>query len=200
MKPSGFQQNPVTNVPLQSMMEAVKNMLIAIGENPEREGLKNTPKRVVEFYLDFFSGLNEDPKLELVTEFDENHYEPVIVTNIEFFSVCEHHLLPFVGYAHLGYIPSGKVVGVSKLVRVLDIFSRRPQIQERLADQVVDTIHNELVSDSTYVFLSAEHMCMTLRGVRKSGSHIVTSAERGDKAGLELIKSGISIDTLKGLE
>ena len=200
MKPSGFQQNPVTNVPLQSMMEAVKNMLIAIGENPEREGLKNTPKRVGEFYLDFFSGLNEDPKLELVTEFDENHYEPVIVTNIEFSSVCEHHLLPFVGYAHLGYIPSGKVVGVSKLVRVLDIFSRRPQIQERLADQVVDTIHNELVSDSTYVFLSAEHMCMTLRGVRKSGSHIVTSAERGDKAGLELIKSGISIDTLKGLE
>ena len=199
MKRSGFQQNPVTNVPLQSMMEAVKNMLIAIGENPEREGLKNTPKRVGEFYLDFFSGLNEDPKLELVTEFDENHYEPVIVTNIEFFSVCEHHLLPFVGYAHLGYIPSGKVVGVSKLVRVLDIFSRRPQIQERLADQVVDTIHNELVSDSTYVFLSAEHMCMTLRGVRKSGSHIVTSAERGDKAGLELIKSGISIDTLKGL-
>lgn len=200
MKRSGFQQNPVTNVPLQSMMEAVKNTLIAIGENPEREGLKNTPKRVGEFYLDFFSGLNEDPKLELVTEFDENHYEPVIVTNIEFFSVCEHHLLPFVGYAHLGYIPSGKVVGVSKLVRVLDIFSRRPQIQERLADQVVDTIHNELVSDSTYVFLSAEHMCMTLRGVRKSGSHIVTSAERGDKAGLELIKSGISIDTLKGLE
>ena len=200
MKRSGFQQNPVTNVPLQSMMEAVKNMLIAIGENPEREGLKNTPERVGEFYLDFFSGLNEDPKLELVTEFDENHYEPVIVTNIEFFSVCEHHLLPFVGYAHLGYIPSGKVVGVSKLVRVLDIFSRRPQIQERLADQVVDTIHNELVSDSTYVFLSAEHMCMTLRGVRKSGSHIVTSAERGDKAGLELIKSGISIDTLKGLE
>ena len=200
MKRSGFQQNPVTNVPLQSMMEAVKNMLIAIGENPEREGLKNTPKRVGEFYLDFFSGLTEDPKLELVTEFDENHYEPVIVTNIEFFSVCEHHLLPFVGYAHLGYIPSGKVVGVSKLVRVLDIFSRRPQIQERLADQVVDTIHNELVSDSTYVFLSAEHMCMTLRGVRKSGSHIVTSAERGDKAGLELIKSGISIDTLKGLE
>ena len=200
MKRSGFQQNPVTNVPLQSMMEAVKNMLIAIGENPEREGLKNTPKRVGEFYLDFFSGLNEDPKLELVTEFDENHYEPVIVTNIDFFSVCEHHLLPFVGYAHLGYIPSGKVVGVSKLVRVLDIFSRRPQIQERLADQVVDTIHNELVSDSTYVFLSAEHMCMTLRGVRKSGSHIVTSAERGDKAGLELIKSGISIDTLKGLE
>lgn len=200
MKRSGFQQNPVTNVPLQSMMEAVKNMLIAIGENPEREGLKNTPKRVGEFYLDFFSGLNEDPKLELVTEFDENHYEPVIVTNIEFFSICEHHLLPFVGYAHLGYIPSGKVVGVSKLVRVLDIFSRRPQIQERLADQVVDTIHNELVSDSTYVFLSAEHMCMTLRGVRKSGSHIVTSAERGDKAGLELIKSGISIDTLKGLE
>ena len=200
MKRSGFQQNPVTNVPLQSMMQAVKNMLIAIGENPEREGLKNTPKRVGEFYLDFFSGLNEDPKLELVTEFDENHYEPVIVTNIEFFSVCEHHLLPFVGYAHLGYIPSGKVVGVSKLVRVLDIFSRRPQIQERLADQVVDTIHNELVSDSTYVFLSAEHMCMTLRGVRKSGSHIVTSAERGDKAGLELIKSGISIDTLKGLE
>ena len=200
MKRSGFQQNPVTNVPLQSMMEAVKNMLIAIGENPEREGLKNTPKRVGEFYLDFFSGLNEDPKLELVTEFDENHYEPVIVTNIEFFSICEHHLLPFVGYAHLGYIPSGKVVGVSKLVRVLDIFSRRPQIQERLADQVVDTIHNELVSDSTYVFLSAEHMCMTLRGVRKSGSHIVTSVERGDKAGLELIKSGISIDTLKGLE
>ena len=200
MKRSGFQQNPVTNVPLQSMMEAVKNMLIAIGENPEREGLKNTPKRVGEFYLDFFSGLNEDPKLELVTEFDENHYEPVIVTNIEFFSVCEHHLLPFVGYAHLGYIPSGKVVGVSKLVRVLDIVSRRQQMQDRLADQVVDTIHNELVSDSTYVFLSAEHMCMTLRGVRKSGSHIVTSAERGDKAGLELIKSGISIDTLKGLE
>ena len=97
MKRSGFQQNPVTNVPLQSMMEAVKNMLIAIGENPEREGLKNTPKRVGEFYLDFFSGLTEDPKLELVTEFDENHYEPVIVTNIEFFSVCEHHLLPFVG-------------------------------------------------------------------------------------------------------
>ena len=200
MKCSGFQQDPANNLPLQSIISAVKNMLIAVGENPEREGLKNTPKRVGEFYLDFFSGLNEDPIFELKTDFDEAHYEPVIITNIEFFSICEHHLLPFVGYAHLGYIPNGKVVGVSKLVRVLDIFSRRPQIQERLADQVVDTIHKELGSNATYLFLSAEHMCMTLRGVRKSGSHIVTSTERGDKVGLELIKSGISIDALKGSE
>jgi len=200
MKCSGFQQDPATNVSLQSIMSAVKSMLIAVGENPEREGLKNTPIRVGEFYLDFFSGLNEDPTMELTTDFDENHFEPVIVTNIEFFSICEHHLLPFVGYAHLGYIPNGKVVGVSKLVRVLDIFSRRPQIQERLADQVVDTIHKQLGSNATYLFLSAEHMCMTLRGVRKSGSHIVTSSERGDKAGLELIKTGIAIDALKGSE
>ena len=184
----------------KNIEKIIKELLINIGENPEREGLKNTPKRVGEFYLDFFSGLNEDPIFELKTDFDEDHYEPVIITNIEFFSICEHHLLPFVGYAHLGYIPNGKVVGVSKLVRVLDIFSRRPQIQERLADPVVDTIHKELGSNATYLFLSAEHMCMTLRGVRKSGSHIVTSTERGDKVGLELIKSGITIDALKGSE
>ena len=105
MKCSGFQQDPANNVSLQSIISAVKNMLIAVGENPEREGLKNTPKRVGEFYLEFFSGLNEDPIFELETDFDEDHYEPVIITNIEFFSICEHHLLPFVGYAHLGYIP-----------------------------------------------------------------------------------------------
>ena len=114
LKCSGFQQDPANNLPLQSIISAVKNMLIAVGENPEREGLKNTPKRVGEFYLDFFSGLNEDPIFELKTDFDEDHYEPVIITNIEFFSICEHHLLPFVGYAHLGYIPNGNVVYIGR--------------------------------------------------------------------------------------
>ena len=159
MKCSGFQQDPANNLPLQSIISAVKNMLIAVGENPEREGLKNTPKRVGEFYLDFFSGLNEDPIFELKTDFDEDHYEPVIITNIEFFSICVHHLLPFVGYAHLGYIPNGKVVGVSKLVRVLDIFSRRPQIQERLLTKW-STLYIKSLGRMRLIYFSQLSICV----------------------------------------
>jgi len=159
---------------------AVTMILEAIGEDPNREGLRKTPERVARFYREAFSGLREDPDEELMTQFTEGHEEMVIVKDIPFYSMCEHHLLPFVGQAHVAYIPrKGKISGLSKLVRVLEVFSRRPQLQERLTTQVADTIVRALDARGVLVVIEAEHMCMTLRGVKKPGSKTLTSAVRG---------------------
>jgi len=181
-----------------SVERAIESILGFIGEDPMREGLRDTPSRVAKLYAELFSGIGQDPALFLNTVFDENHHEPVVVTDISFFSVCEHHLLPFTGYAHVGYMPTGKVVGASKLIRVVEVLSKRPQIQERLTSQIADTINDNLDSRAVFVFMSAEHMCMTMRGVRKQGSQIVTVAERGAKGELASLKDAISLASLKG--
>ena len=181
-----------------SVERAIESILGFIGEDPMREGLRDTPSRVAKLYSELFSGIGQDPALFLNTVFDEDHHEPVLVTDISFFSVCEHHLLPFTGYAHVGYMPTGKVVGASKLIRVVEVLSKRPQIQERLTSQIADTINDNLDTRAVFVFMSAEHMCMTMRGVRKQGSQIVTVAERGAKGELASLKDAISLASLKG--
>lgn len=159
--------------------DAVASIMGAIGEDPAREGLVGTPRRIAAMYADFFSGLGQDPSEVLATGFEEGHREMVVLRDIPFFSICEHHFLPFHGGAHIGYVPNGRVVGASKLARALDILAHRPQIQERLTDQLADVIHDTLRPEGVGVILSAEHTCMTLRGARKPGSRIVTSAARG---------------------
>lgn len=183
---------------MSSVERAIESILGFIGEDPMREGLRDTPSRVAKLYAELFSGIGQDPALFLNTVFDEDHHEPVVVTDISFFSVCEHHLLPFTGYAHVGYMPTGKVVGASKLIRVVEVLSKRPQIQERLTSQIADTINDNLDTRAVFVFMSAEHMCMTMRGVRKQGSQIVTVAERGAKGELASLKDAISLASLKG--
>ena len=163
----------------EQIREAVTSIIQAIGEDPEREGLVDTPKRVAAMYAAFFKGLSEDPLDVLKTGFEEGHREIVVLKDVPFFSICEHHLLPFYGSAHIGYQANGRVVGASKLARALDILARRPQIQERLTDELVDNVYTALKPDGVGAVLSAEHMCMTLRGVKKPGSRIVTSASRG---------------------
>ena len=163
----------------EKIKEAMASILEAIGDDPSREGLQDTPRRVAEMYQEFFSGLDEDPAEALATSFDEGHHELVVLKDIPFQSICEHHFLPFYGTAHIGYIPKGRVVGASKLARALDILARRPQIQERLTDQLVDVIYKTIQPDGVSAVLSAEHMCMSIRGVKKPGSKIVTSASRG---------------------
>jgi GTP cyclohydrolase IA len=161
--------------------QAISLIIEAIGEDPTREGLLRTPERVAEMYADLFSGLHEDPASVLTVGFEEGHREMVIIKDIPFHSMCEHHLLPFYGMAHVGYIPAkdGRVVGVSKLARVVDIISRRPQLQERMTSQIADAIVRSLQPDGVAVILQAEHLCMTMRGVKKPGSNIITSATRG---------------------
>lgn len=161
--------------------KAIQIILEAIGENPLREGLAETPRRVAEMYSELFEGLGQDPKEELRVGFEEGHREMVILRDIPFYSICEHHLLPFYGVAHVGYIPNinGKVVGASKLARVVEILARRPQIQERLTTQIADTILEALQPDGVAVIIEAEHMCMTIRGIQKPGSKVITSATRG---------------------
>jgi len=158
---------------------AVQEILFSIGEDPKREGLIDTPNRVVELYRDIFSGLRSDPEEVLSVFFEENHTDPVAFTDISFNSICEHHLLPFHGYAHIGYIPKGRVIGASKVSRLVDVLAKRPQIQERLTTQIADIVYRCLDASASYVFMSAEHMCMTLRGVKKPDSRIITSAQRG---------------------
>ena len=161
------------------ILSAVHEILVSIGENPEREGLLDTPNRVVELYRDIFSGLRSDPEEVLSVFFEENHTEPVAFTDISFNSICEHHLLPFYGYAHIAYLPKGRVIGASKVSRLVDVLAKRPQIQERLTTQIADIVYRCLDASASYVFMSAEHMCMTLRGVKKTDGKIVTSAQRG---------------------
>jgi len=164
----------------QKIENAVRDILEAIGEDPNREGLTETPGRVARFYEEAFAGLNEDPTQILSKTFTENHEEMVLVKDIPIYSMCEHHLLPFVGSAHIAYIPgNGKVAGLSKLARVAEAFARRPQLQERLTGQIADTIVKVMDATGVLVVIEAEHMCMTIRGIKKPGSKTVTSALRG---------------------
>lgn len=163
----------------ERIRKAVVEILLAIGEDPEREGLRNTPQRVADMYEEIFSGLAHDPASILSVGFEENHQEMVIVKDIPFYSMCEHHLLPFHGKVHIGYIPSGRVVGISKLARLVEAMARRPQLQERLTAQVADAIMEHVKPQGVGVVIEAEHLCMTMRGVRKPGSIVVTSANRG---------------------
>lgn len=159
---------------------AVRLILEAVGEDPDREGLKETPKRVAKMYDEVFGGLRQDPRTVMKVFEDEGHDEMVMLKDIPFYSMCEHHLLPFAGKAHVCYIPSkGKLSGISKLARIVDLFSKRPQVQERLTGQIADTIMDLLGAQGVLVVLEAEHFCMTMRGVRKAGSKMVTSAVRG---------------------
>jgi len=161
--------------------KAIKSIIEAIGENPQREGIKDTPRRVAEMYAELFCGMEQDPVEELKVGFQEGHHEMVIVKDVPFYSMCEHHLLPFYGVAHIGYIPNndGRVVGVSKLARVVEIVSRRPQLQERMTTQIAEAVVKGLNPDGVAVVVEAEHLCMIMRGIKKPGSSVVTSAIRG---------------------
>ncbi len=163
------------------LQTAVKMMLEAIGENTEREGLKDTPHRVAKMYSELFSGLHQDPREHLQTFFyDDQHEEMVLVKDIALYSMCEHHLLPFYGRAHIAYIPSGgRIVGLSKLIRVVETVARRPQLQERLTSSVADIIVEVMKPKGVVVVVDAEHLCMSIRGVKKPGSTTITSAVRG---------------------
>ena len=158
---------------------AVRSLLEAIGEDPDRDGLKETPDRVARMYEEIFSQGEEDPRISLSKKFDEQHHEVVLVKDIPFFSMCEHHLMPFFGKAHVAYIPNGRIVGISKLARVVEAFARRPQVQERMTGQIADTINEELKPQGVAVVCEAVHTCMTMRGVKKPGSTVITSAMRG---------------------
>ena len=160
---------------------AVTSIIEAIGEDPRREGMADTPSRVAEMYTEVFMGINKDPKEELSAGYEEGHREMVIVRDIPFYSMCEHHLLPFYGTAHIGYIPDvrGRVVGLSKLARVVEVVASRPQIQERMTTDIADAIVDGLKPSGVAVVVQAEHLCMIMRGVKKPGSNIITSAIRG---------------------
>lgn len=158
---------------------AVREILLAIGENPDREGLERTPARVAEAYAELFAGMAEDPRHHLGVTFDEGHKEMVILRDIPFASLCEHHLMPFTGVAHVGYIPEGRVVGLSKLARLVEGYARRPQVQERLTSEIADALMDGLNPDGCGVVIEATHTCMTIRGVQKPGATMVTSAMRG---------------------
>jgi len=160
---------------------AAASIIEAIGEDPRREGIKDTPRRIAEMYAELFSGLDADPKTELAVGFQEGHRELVILRDIPFYSMCEHHLLPFYGVAHVGYIPGadGKVVGISKLAKVVEIFARRPQLQERMTRQIADAIFENIHPDGVAVVVRAEHLCMIMRGIKKPGTNVITSAIRG---------------------
>ena len=160
--------------------EAVRLILEAVGEDPNREGLLDTPKRVAKMYEEVFSGLNQDPKEYFETIFSEDHEELVLVKDIPFYSVCEHHLVPFFGKAHIAYYPrNGKVAGLSKLARAVEAVSKRPQLQERITTVVADSIFEKLDPHGVMVVIEAEHMCMTMRGVKKPGAKTVTTSTRG---------------------
>jgi GTP cyclohydrolase I len=160
---------------------AVRELLIAVGEDPDREGLKETPARVARAYREIFAGLWQEPEDVLTTTFDLGHDEMVLVKDIEVFSTCEHHLVPFRGVAHVGYIPAtnGKITGLSKLARLVDVYARRPQVQERLTTQIADSLMEILEPRGVIVVVECEHMCMSMRGIRKPGAKTLTSAVRG---------------------
>ena len=161
--------------------EGVRLILEGIGEDPNREGLLKTPARVARMYEEVFSGMGVDPRRHFETTFDEHHEEMVIVRDIPFYSMCEHHLLPFFGLAHVAYIPAadGRICGLSKLARLVDEYAKRPQVQERLTSQIADTLIDEMHPQGALVVLEAEHLCMSMRGIKKPGSRTTTSAVRG---------------------
>jgi len=160
---------------------AVRELLLAIGEDPDREGLRETPGRVARAYQEMFAGMRMSPDEVLTTTFDLGHDEMVLVRDIELWSMCEHHLVPFTGVVHIGYIPNedGRITGLSKLARLVDVYSRRPQVQERLTTQIADSLLGILGAQGVIVVIEAEHLCMTMRGVRKPGAKTITSAIRG---------------------
>ncbi len=164
---------------LPRIENAVREILAAIGEDPDREGLRKTPSRVARMYAELFAGLRESPDEHLTTTFDEDHHELVVLRDIAFNSMCEHHLMPFEGKAHIAYIPGGQVLGLSKLARIVDVFARRPQVQERLTSQVADLLAQRVHARGVAVIMEAVHTCMTCRGVKKPGSVMMTSALRG---------------------
>ena len=174
-------RQPQSGVDEPRIATAVREILLAIGEDPDRDGLRNTPARVARMYAEIFAGLRSEPGSVLKTVFDADHDEMVIVKNIEIASTCEHHLVPWVGEAHVGYIPNakGQITGLSKIARLVDMYARRPQVQERLTSQVADALEHCLDPRGVIVVVEAEHMCMTIRGVRKLGAKTVTSAVRG---------------------
>jgi GTP cyclohydrolase I len=160
---------------------AVREILIAVGEDPDRDGLLDTPARVARMYAEQFAGMRQTPEEVLTTVFDSEHDEIVLVRDIELYSMCEHHLVPFFGKAHIGYIPNekGQITGLSKLARLVDVYARRPQVQERMTCQIADALMHVLEPRGAFVVLEAEHLCMSMRGVRKPGAKTVTSAVRG---------------------
>ena len=167
------------HVDLDRIAAAVHEILVAVGEDPAREGLRETPQRVARMYAELFAGLHRDPSEHLNAIFTEQYDELVVLRDIPFYSMCEHHLMPFIGVAHVAYLPDGKIVGISKLARVVEGFARRPQVQERMTSQIADILMERLEAKGVAVILSATHSCMTCRGVRKPGSFMVTSALRG---------------------
>ncbi|WP_212829264.1 GTP cyclohydrolase I FolE [Catellatospora sp. TT07R-123] len=177
----------LTGVPVEEAVDlgriekAVREMLIALGEDPERDGLQRTPARVARAYAELFAGLRVDPSQVLTTTFEADHDEFVLVRDIQVFSLCEHHLLPFKGVAHVGYLPGtdGRITGLSKLARLVEVYARRPQVQERLTSQIADLLQKQLAARGVIVVLECEHMCMEMRGIRKAGARTVTSALRG---------------------
>ncbi len=173
------EQDHATGFDKAAIRQAVRNIIVAVGEDPERESLVETPRRVADMYAEVFAGLYQDPADVLRVGFEEGHQELVLVKDIPFYSMCEHHFLPFHGVAHVGYIPNGRVVGISKLARALEILARRPQLQERLTSQLADVIMTTLEPAGVAVVVTAIHLCMTMRGIQKPGSQTVTSAMRG---------------------
>lgn len=170
----------MTHINHQKIEEAVTMILEAVGEDPDREGLQDTPKRVARMYEEVFQGLHQDPKEHFKTIFGEDHEELVLVKDIPFYSMCEHHLVPFFGKAHIGYLPKGgKVTGLSKLARAVEAVTKRPQLQERITSTIADSLVETLEPQGVMVIIEAEHMCMTMRGVKKPGSSTITSAVRG---------------------
>jgi GTP cyclohydrolase I len=163
----------------ERIIKAVKEILIAVGEDTEREGLKKTPERVARMYAELLGGMHEDIKKHLRSTFTENYDEIVLLRDIPFYSICEHHLMPFIGSAHVAYLPTGTVLGVSKLARIVDCFARRLQTQERLTFQIADFLMESLKSQGVAVIIESSHSCMTIRGIKKPGSVMVTSALRG---------------------
>lgn len=171
---------PQKQVDEKKIAAAVREILVAVGEEPDREGLRATPERVARMYAEMFVGMRIDPRDYLKTSFTEKYNELVVLRDVPFYSMCEHHLLPFEGKAHIAYLPNGKVVGLSKLARVVDAYAQRPQLQERLTTQIADVLMEELQAKGVAVVMEAEHSCMTCRGVKKPGSVMVTSALRGE--------------------
>ena len=161
--------------------KAISDIIEAIGEDPKREGLLGTPERVAEMYAELFGGMKQDPRMELKVGFELGHREMVVLRDIPFYSMCEHHLLPFYGVAHIGYIPNeeGRIVGISKLARVVEVISRRPQLQEKMTTEIADAIMDAIKPAGVAVVIQAEHLCMIMRGIKKPGTNVVTSAIRG---------------------
>jgi GTP cyclohydrolase I len=178
-EPNGHLRVASPQVDQPRIERAVREILAAVGEDPDREGLRETPARVARMYAELFSGLHEDPRVHLQKFFTEKYDEIVLVKDISFNSMCEHHMLPFIGKAHIGYLPNGKVVGLSKLARVVDVVSRRPQVQERMTETIADLLVDELDVKGVAVVVEASHSCMTVRGIKRPGSICVTSAMRG---------------------